>query len=292
MRSQHEERAEVSSRGERGSFSRRERECPALHDPDLLLPFFEYTLGEYRFNSCSPDESRESLELMVAASRQKPEPVKQALGGRATLISFRGLRGEKEYVLKSYRRGGFFRHLLPRGVFFGCGEERSYREWRAMLTAQHLGVTVPTAFGTLVRGSRIRREWLAMETLPPHETLASLCGRGNMGRESSVGSEDLVELTLQEVVRQIEILIDARILHVDLHPGNVLRSQQGVTYIIDFDHAKRVVESPKQLRERYIRRWRRAVIKHELPEFLSEVFCSLLRTREPREAEEAGEEES
>jgi predicted unusual protein kinase regulating ubiquinone biosynthesis (AarF/ABC1/UbiB family) len=71
-------------------------------------------------------------------------------------------------------------------------------------------------------------------------------------------------------------LAENRILHVDLHPGNILVDTRPQVYIIDFDKAVTTAYHSSKLRQRYIRRWRRAVIKHELPLFLHEEFQTAL----------------
>lgn len=52
--------------------------------------------------------------------------------------------------------------------------------------------------------------------------------------------------------------------------GNVLVYPEQSVYLIDFDKARHFKGSASDLRKAYICRWRRAVIKHGLPEVLSE----------------------
>ena len=245
-----------------------------LHDTDESVPAYRYQIGPTLIRMLS-SWNEEDLRSVETASFLKPEPVREALGGRATLIRCQVKNSEEQrVVLKSYRRGGMFRKLLPAGLFLGFGEERSQRELRALLSAKALGISVPEPLGTLVRGDLVKREWLIMKEFGPHRSLATL------GREIEEKKADFpLEECIQEVVRQLELLIDQRMLHVDLHPGNVVVTDEGQVFIIDFDHATKTSDSRKELRERYIRRWRRAVIKHELPEILSEIFCSLLRRK-------------
>jgi 3-deoxy-D-manno-octulosonic acid kinase len=64
---------------------------------------------------------------------------------------------------------------------------------------------------------------------------------------------------------------------VDLHPGNVLVDSNSRVYLIDFDKARYSYLNKDKLRVKYISRWRRAVIKHRLPESLWEMMSSELR---------------
>ena len=52
---------------------------------------------------------------------------------------------------------------------------------------------------------------------------------------------------------------------------------EGKVYVLDFDKAVRFSGNKNALRDKYVCRWRRAVIKHKLPETLSELMCIGLR---------------
>jgi len=233
-----------------------------------------FQMADRQVRLLTTSSSQSLLETLIAASTQPSGPVSEKLGGRATIIPFVS-EGDDSFVLKSYQRGGVLRRVLPKDIFLGWGEERSERELRALLTARSLGVSVPTPVGTITTRGMFRREWLIMEALPTHRTLATIA----VNEEKSGELSEPLEQYLRVVVEQIEKLIAAGILHIDLHPGNVVVSSTGDVFLIDFDHAVVLNQDERMLRERYIRRWRRAVIKHELPEILSEIFCALLRRK-------------
>ena len=65
-------------------------------------------------------------------------------------------------------------------------------------------------------------------------------------------------------------LVQNKILHVDLHPGNVIVDPEGKVYLLDFDKGRIFRGSRQRLQERYFARWKRAVIKHGLPAMLIE----------------------
>ena len=106
--------------------------------------------------------------------------------------------------------------------------------------------------------------------------------------EELCGTRSLVEIGEQEgyalpraldgLSEQIRTLIKNRIFHVDLHPGNVLVREDNRVYVVDFDKACHFNGSYQALRELYLRRWRRAVIKHKLPPLLSEMMSLTLRS--------------
>ncbi|MGA1190740.1 MAG: lipopolysaccharide kinase InaA family protein [Bdellovibrionota bacterium] len=255
---------------------------PLLGESSERVELCQILVGRKRIRLIPSSPMGVHLEALLQASAQPSHPVSERLGGRTTIIPCVG-DGDENVVLKSYHRGGVLRNVLPKGVFLGWGEERSEREFRALVTARALGILVPRPLGTIVTTGLFRREWLIMESLPAHRTLASIA----LDEERSGDISAPLEHYLRVVADSIEQLVEVGILHVDLHPGNVVVSDEGNVFLIDFDHAEATSCNPKLLRERYIRRWRRAVIKHELPEFLSEIFCGLLRRRENSLHEEA-----
>lgn len=257
---------------------------PLLGNSSESVELCRFRVGEKRLRLISSSPSKKYVEALLQASTQPSHPVSERLGGRTTIIPCAG-DGDGSVVLKSYHRGGVLRHVLPKGVFLGWGEERSEREFRALMTARSLGILAPKPVGTIVTQGLLRREWLIMEALPTHRTLASIA----VEEEKSGDISAPLEHYLRMVAGYIERLVEVGILHVDLHPGNVVISDEGEVFLIDFDHAEVMSCGPKLLRERYIRRWRRAVIKHELPEFLSEIFCGLLRRRDNSLHEEASQ---
>jgi 3-deoxy-D-manno-octulosonic acid kinase len=89
---------------------------------------------------------------------------------------------------------------------------------------------------------------------------------------------DGLSLAMDALGKQVGILIKNRIFHVDLHPGNVLVSNDGRAFIVDFDKARIFTGGEAALRELYLRRWRRAVIKHKLSPVLAEMMSLTLRS--------------
>ncbi len=80
-----------------------------------------------------------------------------------------------------------------------------------------------------------------------------------------------IPVIIKLLCRQIFDMISC--FHVDLHSGNVVVCSEGVTYILDFDKATICRKcSQDKLRKKYARRWRRAVLKHDLPAPLNNIF--------------------
>ena len=82
---------------------------------------------------------------------------------------------------------------------------------------------------------------------------------------------------MHSVIEQISALIQNDILHVDLHPGNVLVDAAGKVYLLDFDKGSVYHGNRQKLKNRYITRWKRAVNKHGLPKFLAEMMQNGLK---------------
>jgi 3-deoxy-D-manno-octulosonic acid kinase len=79
---------------------------------------------------------------------------------------------------------------------------------------------------------------------------------------------------MASVIEQISLLIQNDILHVDLHPGNVVVDVQEKVYLLDFDKGCVYHGNRQKLKDRYLARWQRAVKKHRLPEMLSNILHS------------------
>ena len=83
---------------------------------------------------------------------------------------------------------------------------------------------------------------------------------------------------MQSTAEQITLLVRNNILHVDLHPGNVVIDDRRQVYLLDFDKGRIYRGSREKLKDRYIARWRRAVDKHRLPDMLNDALRTELKT--------------
>jgi len=77
---------------------------------------------------------------------------------------------------------------------------------------------------------------------------------------------------MESVIGQISLLIQNDILHVDLHPGNIVVDGADQIFLVDFDKGQIHPGSKEKLRNRYLTRWQRAVTKHRLPDILTEML--------------------
>jgi len=206
---------------------------------------------------------------LLACLHDKAEGPREGLAGRAA-VRFAHLSGIGPVVIKKYCRGGALRFLRS-SVHFRAGQVRSEREFEVLEKVRALGIPAPEPVAFAWRGGRWYRAWLVTRHIENTRTLADI-SRVDEARAQTVA---------RQLVPLVEKLIANGVFHIDFHPGNVVVDEEGRLSIVDFDKARIVTgRERRRLAERYLRRWRRAVIKHNLSEVLTEVLCSALRRRD------------
>ena len=186
-------------------------------------------------------------------------------GGRGAITKIK-LSFCDSVVIKHYVRGGLLR-IVNKNLYLNFNNVyRSEQEFEILNRVLSLGVLVPEPVAFVYTGKHVYRAWLLTKEIPHDMTLS----------QYSVENESKIFSLIKELAFYLEKLIDNKIFHVDFHPGNVLVDKQNKLHFVDFDKAKYFDGSKSQLRELYLKRWRRAVIKHGLPESLTEYLCSHL----------------
>ena len=181
---------------------------------------------------------------------------------------FTEVEGFGPIVIKNYNRGGVLGKLIKR-YYCGVGKKRPQVEFEILSEVREKGVSAPEPLGFVTKGGVIYRGALILKEIEEHENLAEL--------SLSEGGEEKAEGVMKEFTKYVSLLIEEGIRHVDLHPGNVLIDSGGKVFLIDFDKAHHFTGTKNKLRDYYLCRWRRAVLKHNLPEFLSELMCIGIR---------------
>lgn len=226
----------------------------------------EMRAGTLRITPAIP-LSEEALTRLEEVSHRPLEVGDRVLGGRIQVFHLE-LPDIGPVVVKPYSRGGALRKVLQ-FQFVRSGKTRPENEQQMLLYLLSEGIPVPEPVAAMTRGSFLYHAWLVMRAIEPHRTLAQL----------ACDDENLLVALMPKVCDALQRLLELRVFHVDLHPGNVLVNEKEEIFIIDFDHASYYQGPRRELRDRYLQRWRRAVIKHELPEVLSEMVCGSLRER-------------
>lgn len=231
------------------------------------LTFVEAIRGPYSVASrvALPEELATRIVHLVR-SRPEMEQPRGVLAGRGTTTVHEIPELGRVFV-KRYAHGGLLR-ALSGGRFLAFGRARSQAEFEMLELVRSMGVNAPKPYMFVTCGSMVYSTWLLMEEIPGTVSLVELSKR----------DPDAVIDAMKALSEQLMILVKGKVLHVDLHPGNVLVDPSGKVFIVDFDKAHIFRGSNAKLRDLYLRRWRRAVIKHGLPPLLTELMSLTLRS--------------
>lgn len=234
--------------------------------PESITPFTPLIRGPFTLSSRGRLNDEQATRIVQELLSDADSPSPGVLGGRGKtrLIDVPGLG---RVFLKRYSHGGMLRKLTA-GHFLCLGQLRSKVEFEMLELVRSLGVNAPEPIAFVQKGATIYSTWLLMEELRDTRSIVEI------GEDEG----DALPRALDGLSEQIRILIKHRIFHVDLHPGNVLVGKDDKVYIVDFDKAGYFKGTQHALRELYLRRWRRAVIKHRLSPLLSEMMSLTLRS--------------
>lgn len=214
------------------------------------------TFDKYRFGShsgLSPGQMRTLIEQFQKPPADAPDMLAGRL--RAHIVEISGIG---RVVIKHYLRGGVIRHV-NRKTYLGLTMPRSRSEFELLDHVRRIGVPAPEPVAFAVRGHLLYRAWLVTREIPDAQSLARICISDPGRAEAATATTGLL----------MQRLIAHGILHVDLHPGNVLVDANDSVFFIDFDKAQTGMKNQDRLRARYRQRWRRAVQKYQLPAFLN-----------------------
>jgi len=219
------------------------------------------TFGPYFFGT-GLDLDPAAKDHLFRLFDASPDSSGGVLSGRAGPV-LAEIPGVGAVVVKHYRRGGLVRHFV-KDRYLGVGTPRSRCEFEMLETVRSLGVSSPEPLVWAVRGRLFYRAYLVTRRIEGCRSLS------DMGISDPARCRAAVEKT----AGQIRLLIENRIHHVDLHPGNVLLDAEGQVYIIDFDKSRRVPWRREKLGAAYVERWGRAVEKYSLPGFMTDQLIS------------------
>lgn len=222
--------------------------------PDLMS-IREYKIpgGFIGTHLCLDQEQVDTLMELVCQSNCMSQEI-SLLNGRTNIVK-KKISGLGDIVLKPYARGGGVRFLL-KDRYVNTGNCRAATEYTLLGQAMDFGINVPEPVAYIQKGLLLYRCWLVTGEVENSGTLVHL---------SQVSPEVLTDW-MPKVSEQIQRMIEKRIFHVDLHPGNVLAGRDGRAYLIDFDKARISKISRVRLKEKYVARWERAVRKYRLDE--------------------------
>ncbi len=203
--------------------------------------------------------SGKQKQSLVHEFQRPPEAARGCLSGRIRPCNI-FIEGIGQVVVKHYFRGGILGNLNRR-TYLKIGKTRSAAEFETLVHVRSIGVSAPEPVAFAFRKKRpvFYHAWLVTKEIQASETLADL-SRTDPARAEAI---------LKKAGEQVKRLIENGVMHVDLHPGNVLVDGNSCVYVIDFDRAKTGIKNRQNLAGLYLSRWRRAVVKHGLPEFMA-----------------------
>ena len=217
------------------------------------------TIDSYHFGF-SLNLTDSQLRTLTGFFHQPDASGVSILGGR-TSVTPAQLDGIGSVVIKHYRRGGLMRYFIKRR-YLKFGKTRAQREFELLDIVGTLGIKIPQPIAYAYRGRLLYRAWLVTREIHQSLSLARL----------SLQDEKKTSTAMESVIEQISSLIQNNILHVDLHPGNVVVDAAGKVYLLDFDKGSVYHGNRQKLKNRYLTRWQRAVAKHRLPGMLTEML--------------------
>ncbi|MEJ2167011.1 MAG: lipopolysaccharide kinase InaA family protein [Desulfobacterales bacterium] len=216
-------------------------------------------VDSYRFGF-SLDLTEAQLHTLAGFFHQPDPGGVSVLGGRTSVCPLQ-LDGVGSVVIKHYRRGGLLRYFIKRR-YLRIGKTRAQHEFELLNIVGTIGINIPQPIAYAHGGGLFYKAWMVTRAIKEPVSLVSL----------SLQDEEEARRAVSSTAEQIALLVQNNILHVDLHPGNVLVDRRRQVYLVDFDKAHVYRGSPNKLKQRYIGRWQRAVGKHRLPEMLSEAL--------------------
>ena len=204
------------------------------------------------------------LEKLIGLIKTPAASQQKVLGGRRKVGILSPAPGI-DLAVKQYARGGLMGHVIKK-TYFKWGKPRCQKEFEWLWKAGRMGIRAPEPVVFIFQGRCFYRCWLIVSEIKNHQSLAEL----------TFSSDSQTENIFYDLASQVGVLIRNQILHVDLHPGNVLIDEKGLVHIIDFDKAHIFSGDISKLTARYISRWSRAVDKHRLNPLLATAFQEAL----------------
>ena len=202
----------------------------------------------------------DQIESLISLTKVNASNHVIPLDGRSPVLK-KEIKGIGTVVIKQYLRGGMMQWLL-KDRYFKAGPCRARAEFEILLKAAGYGINVPEPILYFQKGYLVYKCWLITKEIPNNGSIAQI----------SLTAPDSIKTLMNKVTFQVQKMITKGIYHVDFHPGNVLAGRDGKIYLLDFDKAFITKMKKTTLSRKYVNRWNRAVLKHNLPKILIKKF--------------------
>ncbi len=203
-----------------------------------------------------------TLDTLINIFQCEPNNKPGRLEGRV-VPQFTSIPEAGPVVVKSYKRGGLLSRI-NKDTYLKIFNIRSRKEFEFLLHAGKAGVTVPTPVAFASRGYPFYKAWLITKEITDHISFAQLC---------FTEKEKALNL-IPEISRNIRLLIQNSIHHVDLHLGNIIIDKNYRNYIVDFDKAHYFNKNKLILAMKYQKRWSKAIKKYSLPDIFADLHLT------------------
>jgi 3-deoxy-D-manno-octulosonic acid kinase len=197
-----------------------------LYDADIIaepaLP--EQVLQLFNRDYHTNQQARQNNSTMTAV---KTGAEKAAGIGRARVTYFS--YGNRSLVLKHYYRGGAVAAISKdRYLGFNIENSRAFREWRLLDKMQQLGLPVPRAVAAHVEKALFSYTAdLVTEEIKQARTLADVLSKSKVNAEQ-----------WKKIGACIRLFHQHNVYHADLNARNILLTESGDVYLIDFDRGQ------------------------------------------------------
>lgn len=189
-----------------------------------MSQFRQLSLAEHRIIYDSAYFPQPSVELFTQDFWQQQAQLTGHAKGRGTTVFFK--EGNREYVLRQYKRGGLIGKLIDRTyLYWGLKQTRAWQELHLLAHMQALGLPCPTPVAADIRASwgRYRASLITLrieQAVDLHHELVN----------NTLSGEQWYKIG--ETIAQFH---NAQIYHHDLNIRNIMQDVDGKIWLIDFD---------------------------------------------------------